>query len=82
MSNLHVVRRLLSRDAHDTFFLTKPVYSSCDKWPQDYLERVRKVHEEGGYGSLGYGYNWKLQEAEKNKLFVDQNFALLSWGHT
>ena len=57
-----------ARDAHDTFFLTNPRYSSSAAWPQDYLERVRRTHEEGGYGSLGYGYNWKLEEAEKNIL--------------
>ena len=40
-----------ARDAHDTFFLTNPRYSSSAAWPQDYLERVRRTHEEGGYGS-------------------------------
>lgn len=24
------------------------------EFPQDYLERVKKVHSEGGYGSQGY----------------------------
>ena len=57
-----------ARDAHDTFFLTRPTKSDHAKWPEDYLERIRKVHEDGGYGSLGYGYNWKLAEAEKNIL--------------
>jgi phenylalanyl-tRNA synthetase alpha chain len=32
------------------------------------LERVKKTHEEGGYGSIGYGYDWKREEAEKNLL--------------
>ncbi len=31
----------------------------------DYVERVREVHSSGGYGSQGYGYQWKHQEAAK-----------------
>jgi len=35
------------------------------KFPTDYLERVKRVHSVGGYGSIGYGYDWKIEEAEK-----------------
>ncbi|XP_023021722.1 phenylalanine--tRNA ligase alpha subunit isoform X2 [Leptinotarsa decemlineata] len=55
-----------ARDAHDTFFISDPKIST--KFPQDYLERVKKVHSKGGYGSLGYGYDWKIEEAQKNIL--------------
>uniref|UniRef100_A0A7S0YCZ8 phenylalanine--tRNA ligase n=1 Tax=Polytomella parva TaxID=51329 RepID=A0A7S0YCZ8_9CHLO len=55
-----------ARDAHDTFFLNKP--ATTVTFPEEYLERVRKVHEDGGYGSMGYGYYWKRAEAEKNLL--------------
>lgn len=55
-----------ARDAHDTFFISDPKIST--KFPMDYLERVKKVHSEGGYGSQGYGYNWKIEEAQKNLL--------------
>eukprot|EP00210_Caulerpa_lentillifera_P002874 g2744.t1 len=55
-----------ARDAHDTFFLTKPAASSG--FPTDYLQRVKEIHEKGGYDSIGYGYAWKLAEAEKNLL--------------
>lgn len=41
-----------ARDAHDTFFVSDPKIST--KFPQDYLERVKKVHSKGGYGSQGY----------------------------
>lgn len=34
----------------------------------EYLEKVKNVHSKGGYGSLGYRYDWKLQEARKNLL--------------
>lgn len=57
-----------ARDAHDTFFLTAPATTSADQFPADYLQRVRTTHESGGYGSLGYGYNWKIAEAQKNLL--------------
>ena len=38
-----------ARDAHDTFFISDP--RLAHEFPEDYLERVRKVHSEGGYGS-------------------------------
>lgn len=41
-----------ARDAHDTFFLTTPSKSS--KFPENYLNRVKEVHSNGGYGSQGY----------------------------
>ncbi|XP_026759681.2 phenylalanine--tRNA ligase alpha subunit [Galleria mellonella] len=55
-----------ARDAHDTFFMSSPVTSS--EFPTEYLERVKKVHSEGGYGSQGYKYKWKIEEAQKNLL--------------
>lgn len=55
-----------ARDAHDTFFLKDP--STTRELPEDYVERVKQVHETGGYGSKGYGYNWKREEANKNLL--------------
>ena len=56
-----------ARDAHDTFFLNDPKSAVHDP-PADYLERVRKVHQFGGYGSKGYGYEWSKEEAMKNVL--------------
>ncbi|CAI2317788.1 unnamed protein product [Caenorhabditis sp. 36 PRJEB53466] len=55
-----------ARDAHDTFFVSDPAVST--KFPEDYLERVKTVHSKGGYGSAGYNYDWKLEEAQKNVL--------------
>jgi phenylalanyl-tRNA synthetase alpha chain len=55
-----------ARDAHDTFFISKP--EKTLKIPQDYLEIVKGVHENGGYGSIGYRYDWKKEETEKNLL--------------
>ena len=55
-----------ARDAHDTFFLSDPLLTT--DLPQEYVERVKRVHETGGYGSIGYSYDWKLGEAQKNIL--------------
>ena len=45
---------------------TDPMYSH--QFPMEYLERVKRTHERGGYGSTGYQYDWKFQEAQKNLL--------------
>ncbi|KIH57815.1 phenylalanine--tRNA ligase, alpha subunit [Ancylostoma duodenale] len=55
-----------ARDAHDTFFVSDPAIST--KFPMDYLQRVKTVHSKGGYGSAGYNYDWKIEEAQKNVL--------------
>ncbi|KAM5573030.1 phenylalanine--tRNA ligase alpha subunit, cytoplasmic [Rosa sericea] len=55
-----------ARDSHDTFFLRTP--STTKELPEDYVERVKRVHESGGYESRGYGCDWKREEAEKNLL--------------
>uniref|UniRef100_A0A1I8ASY8 phenylalanine--tRNA ligase n=1 Tax=Steinernema glaseri TaxID=37863 RepID=A0A1I8ASY8_9BILA len=53
-----------ARDAHDTFFIKVPEFSQ--EFPPEYLEKVKKVHSEGGYGSIGYRYDWSIEEAKKN----------------
>lgn len=55
-----------ARDAHDTFFISDP--AAAPRVPGAYLQRVKTTHEEGGYGSLGYRYKWKEEEARKNIL--------------
>lgn len=55
-----------ARDAHDTFFISEPRLSTS--FPEDYLQKVKKVHSVGGYGSQGYRYDWKIEEAQKNLL--------------
>lgn len=55
-----------ARDEHDTFFLSDP--AAADIPDRDYMERVRAVHENGGYGSRGYRYKWSEDEARKNIL--------------
>jgi|TARA_B110001450_G_scaffold156732_1_gene146058 phenylalanyl-tRNA synthetase alpha chain len=36
--------------------------------PEEYMERVKNVHEKGGYGSRGYQNTWDIKEAKKNLL--------------
>ncbi|KAF6002313.1 hypothetical protein F1559_004270 [Cyanidiococcus yangmingshanensis] len=63
-----------ARDAHDTFFLTEPSFCSrigdetASAATDAYVERVSLVHDQGGYGSRGYGYRWDLTEARRNVL--------------
>ncbi|KAL4508448.1 hypothetical protein ABPG72_003752 [Tetrahymena utriculariae] len=53
-----------ARDAHDTFFVREPAHSK--NLDPEYWERVKKTHEVGGYGSIGYRYDWSYDEAKKN----------------
>ncbi|XP_011850282.1 PREDICTED: phenylalanine--tRNA ligase alpha subunit [Mandrillus leucophaeus] len=55
-----------ARDQHDTFFLQDP--AEALQLPMDYVQRVKRTHSQGGYGSQGYKYTWKLDEARKNLL--------------
>lgn len=54
-----------ARDQHDTFYLENPskIDLSAD---MELVRTVKEVHENGGEtGSLGWRYDWSLQEAEK-----------------
>uniref|UniRef100_A0A2P2I4I7 phenylalanine--tRNA ligase n=1 Tax=Hirondellea gigas TaxID=1518452 RepID=A0A2P2I4I7_9CRUS len=55
-----------ARDAHDTFYVKTP--GRAISVPQEYMQRVREVHSNGGYGSSGYRYPWSEEEAHKNLL--------------
>jgi len=55
-----------ARDSHDTFFISSP--ASTLKIPEEYYEKVKAVHERGGYESIGYRYDFQRAEVEKNLL--------------
>lgn len=55
-----------TRDAHDTFFTKEP--ATATHLPDSYLQLVQQVHQTGGFGSIGYRYEWHREEAEKNIL--------------
>ncbi|KAI5191340.1 phenylalanyl-tRNA synthetase alpha chain [Nematocida sp. AWRm77] len=55
-----------ARNEQDTFFLEYPEHAQDP--PQEYLDRVRTVHTEGMYGSIGHQAPWSLEESRKNVL--------------
>jgi phenylalanyl-tRNA synthetase alpha chain len=55
-----------ARDAHDTFFIKSPAQALTV--PEDYYELVKATHENGGFGSIGYGCVFQREEAFKNLL--------------
>ncbi|NXE85762.1 SYFA ligase, partial [Cochlearius cochlearius] len=55
-----------ARDQHDTFFLQDP--AEAPELPAGYMAKVKKVHSQGGYGSQGYKYEWRVEEARRNLL--------------
>ena len=56
-----------ARDAHDTFFMKSP--AAANSVPEEYYQVVKRTHEDGGStGSIGYGCNFKREEALKNIL--------------
>ncbi|CAK9142560.1 unnamed protein product [Ilex paraguariensis] len=66
--HLHPLLKLILPDAHMFMNVVEP--STAKMLPEDYVERVKQVHESGGYGSRGYaviyfyfldglgGYDW------------------------
>lgn len=57
-----------SREAHDTFFLSHPEKANTEKFHSEYFQKVKEMHEKGGFGSIGWKYKWNADEAEKNIL--------------
>eukprot|EP01095_Lingulamoeba_sp_RSL-Kostka_P011629 TRINITY_DN4491_c0_g1_i1.p1 TRINITY_DN4491_c0_g1~~TRINITY_DN4491_c0_g1_i1.p1 ORF type:complete len:406 (-),score=121.10 TRINITY_DN4491_c0_g1_i1:515-1732(-) len=57
-----------AREAHDTFFLESPELCDIDQIPEDYVQRVQSMHENGDNNSIGWRYDWKIEEAQKNIL--------------
>ncbi|GBG27992.1 Phenylalanine--tRNA ligase alpha subunit [Hondaea fermentalgiana] len=57
-----------ARDAHDTFFVKEPAEASLANVDPTLVEDVKDMHEHGGGGSIGYRYDWSLDEAKKNIL--------------
>eukprot|EP00913_Durusdinium_trenchii_P032522 g30448.t1 len=68
-----------ARDAHDTFFMEAP--SRAQKIPEDYLGRVKEMHEKGGSGSIGWRYDWS-EERRKRARGGDEARKTLLRTHT
>ena len=60
---LFVPQQHPARDLQDTFYLSDP--STSLPPPKEYYDSVAKVHEHGGYGSLGYRAPWNESESRK-----------------
>jgi len=56
-----------ARDAHDTFFISNPEHT-IQPFPSELYDRVKTVHEVGGYGSIGWRYKFSDQEPKRNLL--------------
>ncbi len=52
-----------ARDLQDTFYVKDPLVAGDP--PADYYERVKKVHEVGGYGSVGYRAPFSKDDSKK-----------------
>ncbi|KAN0126960.1 phenylalanine-tRNA ligase [Russula decolorans] len=63
---LFVPQQHPAREVQDTFYLSDPVKSLSP--PRDYYERISRIHEHGGYGSVGYRAPWS--DAESHKLLL------------
>lgn len=61
--SLFVPQQHAARDLQDTFFIKEP--PSAKYIPEKYLEKVARVHQEGGFGSTGYGYQFSQEVTEK-----------------
>lgn len=61
---LFVPQQHPARDLQDTFYIKDPIKA---EEPEDktYWNSVRKVHEQGDFGSIGYRYPWKGEESTK-----------------
>ncbi|CAK7906318.1 hypothetical protein CAAN1_14S00408 [[Candida] anglica] len=59
---LFVPQQHPARDLQDTFYLKDPVKAGKPD-DEEYWQNIKKVHQEGKYGSIGYRYPWKEDES-------------------
>jgi len=51
-----------ARELADTFYMKNPREAIL---PEEFVEKVKNVHEHGGYGSTGWNYKWSNKIAKK-----------------
>lgn len=71
---LFVPQQHPAREMQDTFYIREPAGSNPP--PADYYQRVAKVHEEGGHGSIGY--RAPFSDAESAKLLLRTHTTAVS----
>lgn len=59
---LFVPQQHPARDLQDTFYIKDPEVAAMPE-DEEYFERVKKVHEGGHFGSIGYRYPWSAKES-------------------
>ncbi|CDI81044.1 phenylalanyl tRNA synthetase isoform, putative, partial [Eimeria acervulina] len=64
--SLYMPQQHPARDAQDTFFIQSPEKSNASLLPASFVSAVKQMHEKGGSGSTGWGYNWSLDESLRN----------------
>lgn len=62
--SLFVPQQHPARDTQDTFFVKDPAQSKI--MDPEYWDRVKKMHEKGGDGSIGWRYDYSTPESQKN----------------
>ncbi|QSL67118.1 hypothetical protein MERGE_001507 [Pneumocystis wakefieldiae] len=62
--SLFVPQQHPARDLQDTFYIKTPQLSKPIQ-EKGYVEAVRRIHEEGDFGSIGYRYPWSLEESRR-----------------
>ena len=66
LDSLFVPQDHPAREMQDTFYLKDPKYGTI---PNELAKKIKDTHEKGGEtGSKGWGYNWSLEESQKNIL--------------
>ncbi|KAF8205089.1 phenylalanine-tRNA ligase [Pholiota molesta] len=60
---LFVPQQHPARDLQDTFYISDPLKSLPPN--AEYYKRVSTIHEQGGYGSMGYRAPWSHEESSK-----------------
>lgn len=57
-----------ARELHDTFFVENPERSDLSEYGEK-VDHIKETHEDGWEtGSKGWGYDWEVEQAEKNLL--------------
>ena len=57
-----------ARELHDTFFIERPESSDLSEYG-DKVQNIEETHENGWEtGSKGFGYDWDIEDAERNLL--------------
>lgn len=62
--SLFVPQQHPARDQQDTFFVSEPALSKIHD--QAYWDRVKEMHEKGGFDSIGWRYKYSIEESRKN----------------